>query len=122
MAKRLIWLGLHPDVVDWEKWPSLSPEKLIKGAEATKELLASEGYEVTIGFVKTGEAGVEEATALLEGDHYDLALIGAGVRKDDDQFLFFEKLINVIHTHAPSAKIAFNTNPNDTLDAVKRWI
>ena len=38
------------------------------------------------------------------------------------QDLLFEKIINSIHAHAPSAKICFNTNPGDTAEAVNRWI
>src|SRR5262245_59468321 len=41
---------------------------------------------------------------------------------ESKHFLLFEKLINVIHEHAPQAKICFNTLPSDTADAVKRWL
>src|SRR3974377_2398908 len=36
--------------------------------------------------------------------------------------LLFEKLINVVHKHAPQAKLCFNTLPSDTAAAVKRWL
>jgi hypothetical protein len=50
-------------------------------------------------------------------------MIGAGVRLDPDHFLLFEKLVNVVHRHAPaSVKICFNTRPNNTIEAVQRWI
>jgi hypothetical protein len=48
-------------------------------------------------------------------------LIGAGVRKDDDQFLVFEMLVNVVHEFAPQARIAFNTGPTDSDSAIQRW-
>jgi len=35
--------------------------------------------------------------------------------------LLFEKLINLVHEHAPGAKICFNTTPADTAEAVQRW-
>src|SRR6266545_1445685 len=35
--------------------------------------------------------------------------------------LLFERIINAVHQHAPSAKLCFNTNPNDTVEAVQRW-
>jgi hypothetical protein len=31
-------------------------------------------------------------------------------------------LINVVHQHAPHAKLCFNTLPGDTAAAVKRWV
>jgi hypothetical protein len=48
-------------------------------------------------------------------------MIGAGLRIVPPYL--FEKLINVIHRHAPaSTKLCFNTNPADTADAVLRWV
>jgi hypothetical protein len=50
-------------------------------------------------------------------------MIGAGVRVAPDHFLLFEKLINLVHRHAPpSVRICFNTHPTDTLAAVRRWL
>ena len=34
----------------------------------------------------------------------------------------FEKLINVVHEHAPKSRICFNTTPGDTASAVQRCI
>jgi hypothetical protein len=53
---------------------------------------------------------------------FDCILIGAGVRANPGNFMLFEKLINVVHEHAPQARICFNTSPNDTVDAIKRWL
>lgn len=33
-----------------------------------------------------------------------------------------ERLVNVVHEHAPRAKICFNTRPDDTRESVLRWI
>ena len=48
-------------------------------------------------------------------------MIGAGVRKNDEHFLLFERLVNVAHEHAPRARIAFNTGPTDSDAAILRW-
>jgi len=34
----------------------------------------------------------------------------------------FEKLVNVVHEHAPHAKICFNTKPEDTAEGFLRWV
>ena len=34
----------------------------------------------------------------------------------------FEKLPNIVHAEAPSAKICFNTTPADSAEAVQRWV
>jgi hypothetical protein len=49
-------------------------------------------------------------------------LIGAIVRTIPKNFILFDKLINVVHAHAPQAKLCFNTKPSDTAEAVQRWI
>jgi hypothetical protein len=49
-------------------------------------------------------------------------MIGAGIRTIPSNFILFEKLINVVHEHAPQAKLCFNTKPSDTADAVQRWL
>ena len=50
-------------------------------------------------------------------------MIGAGLRIVAPYFLLFEKLINLVHRHAPaSTKLCFNSNPTDTAEAVKRWV
>jgi hypothetical protein len=50
-------------------------------------------------------------------------MIGAGLRTVPPYFLLFEKLMNVLHRHAPpSTKICFNSNPTDSAEAVKRWV
>jgi len=58
----------------------------------------------------------------LKQKRWDCVMIGAGVRTVPSNFMLFEKLINVVHEHAPQAKICFNTMPNDTAAAVKRWV
>ena len=58
---------------------------------------------------------------MLTSEPFDVVLIGAGVRKDEEHFLVFERLVNVVHEHAPHARMAFNTGPMDSAAAVQRW-
>jgi hypothetical protein len=58
----------------------------------------------------------------LKTKPYDCVMIGAGIRIIPSSFLLFEKLINVVHTNAPHAKLCFNTKPSDTAEAVMRWV
>jgi hypothetical protein len=51
-----------------------------------------------------------------------MRVIGAGVRANPKYFLLFEKLLNVVHDLAPKSRIAFNTKPTDTVEAVGRWL
>ena len=60
--------------------------------------------------------------ATLEAGEYDVILIGAGVRTVPAYFALFEQLVNIVHEHAPRARICFNTRPDDSQEAVLRWI
>ena len=68
------------------------------------------------------EAAPDRLAAALSEDACGVVLIGAGVRKDDDHFLLFERLVNSVHEHAPGARIAFNSGLTDTAAAVGRWV
>ena len=120
--KRVVLIGLDPDVVDYDRWPGLSPEKLVKGFEADRAAFAAAGYEADVCFIDHGQTAEQTVANTLATKAYDCILIGAGVRKDDNEFLLFEKLVNFVHKAAPDARICFNTGPKDSVDAVKRWL
>lgn len=122
MQKRVLLVGWHPDGVDYAKWPDLTSEKLARGLEAERSHLQDLGIDARWHLVRDAETGARELAEELGKETFDVVLIGAGVRKDDDHFLVFEALVNIIHEHAPRARIAFNTNPSDTADAIQRWI
>lgn len=122
MQKKVLLVGWHPDVVDFDKWPELTPDKLTHGLKMERSRLKELGIDARWHLIRDAEKGAREMADELGKQTYDVVLIGAGVRKDDDHFLTFETLVNVIHEHAPRARIAFNTNPSDTADAIQRWI
>jgi formylmethanofuran dehydrogenase subunit B len=62
------------------------------------------------------------AAHVLKSNSFDCVVIGAGLRQPASQLVLFEKIINLVHTLAHTAKICFNTTPADTLEAVQRWI
>lgn len=121
MAKKVLMVGWHPTVVDYSKYPGLSEEKLEAALRADEKRLNDQGYDASIGFIYNGETATDQLSDTLKGTAYDVIMIGAGVRKDDDHFLIFEKLVNIVHEHAPKARIAFNTGPTDSQAAVQRW-
>lgn len=122
MRNKVLLVGWHPDVVDYAKWPDLTPEKLARGLEAERSRLKDLGVDARWQLIRDAEAGGRALADALTKETYDVVLIGAGVRRDDDHLLVFEKLVNIIHEHAPRARIAFNTNPSDTAAAIQRWI
>jgi hypothetical protein len=57
----------------------------------------------------------------LSAREYACVVIGGGIRKPEPMLEFFETVINLVRRHAPNAAIAFNTNPENSLDAALRW-
>jgi hypothetical protein len=120
--KKVVLVGWNPDVVDYSKWPGLTPEKLRAALEGDRDKLNSMGYNTELLYINDADTAFETVSNALNDTEYDCVLIGAGVRTVDEHFIVFEQLVNAVHQSAPSAKICFNTNPSDTAEAVKRWI
>ena len=121
MSKKVLMIGWHPTVVDYSKYPGLTADKLEVALRADEKKLNDLGYDASIEFIFNGETATDQVIRRLKETAFDVVLIGAGVRKDDDHFLVFEKLVNVVHEYAPQARIAFNTGPTDSDAAVQRW-
>ena len=120
--KRVVLIGLDPSVVDYGRWPGLTRDKLEAAIRADMAKLRDAGYDIEACLVDRGETAEKVVAAMLNAQPWDCVVVGAGVRKDDEQFLLFEKLTNIIHRHAPDAAICFNTGPSDTAAAVQRWV
>jgi hypothetical protein len=121
-AVNVLLIGLDPTVVDYDRWPGLTAEKLEAGLRRDEATLNESGYAARICFIDHGETAEEVVKAALAETDFACVLVGAGVRTDNEEFLLFEKLINVVHEHAPGARICFNTGPADSVEAVQRWI
>jgi hypothetical protein len=120
--KRVILVGLDPAVVQYDKYPGLNPEKLETVLRADEAALRARGIDASICFVDRGDTAAATVTAALADTPPDVVLIGAGVRTDPEQFVLFERLVNLVHEKAPQARMCFNTGPTDSVDAVERWI
>ena len=125
--KNVLVIGLQPTLIDFSDpdyaaFPGLDAAKVMAGLQAAADSLTQLGYDVQMcltDFGKTAEAVVQDH---LQQRRFDVVLIGAGIRTIPGNFLLFEKLINVVHAHAPQAKLCFNTKPTDTAEAVQRCL
>ena len=119
-------IGIEPKYLDFTS-PELASfkatEEMVRhGVAASRQEIADAGYIAESIWIDLGETAVEVVAAELNRVAYDYVLIGAGIRVPPSNFLLFEKLINVIHQNtSPGSKIVFNTNPKDSLAAVKRY-
>jgi hypothetical protein len=58
-------------------------------------------------------------TAALRAQPWECVVVGGGVR---NQLELFERVVNLVRRHAPTAAVAFNSTPADTFEAAARWI
>lgn len=116
----VLLIGLRSDCVDYAKWPELSPDKLEAAFAAILAELNAENIDGFWCLTDQGATAADVVSEALQKHTPDIVCVGAGVRTDPDLFLLFETVINLIHKHAPQAKVAFNRLPHDTVEAVKR--
>lgn len=123
MAKKTVLaIGIEPSFVDFSPIPGLTAELVRSYIEAQIEQLRAMGYEADSCLIDLGETAEAVAAMALRSRRLDCVVIGAGLREPAPRLLLFEKIINLVHTLAPEARICFNTTPADTAEAVRRWI
>ena len=123
--KSVLVIGLDPTLIDFSKpgyAPGMDATKVLAGLKSSEDELTRLGYSVQTSLTDFGETAEKVVQMQLQQKRFDCILIGAGVRTNPSNLMLFEKLINVVHEHAPQAKLCFNTMPNDTAAAVKRWL
>lgn len=123
--KKLLVIGLDPALIDFSQpgyAPGMNATKVLAGLKSSEDELTDLGYSVQMCLTDFGETAEAVVQRQLKEARFDCVLIGAGVRANPNNLMLFEKLINVVHEHAPQAKLCFNTLPSDTAAAVKRWI
>jgi len=114
-------LGLDPAFVELPESAALTPALVRAFIDSQLERLGVMGYEVSSCLGDLGETAENTTAEALRTKQFDCVVIGAGVRAPE-RLLLFEKLLNVVHAHAPQAKLCFNTTPADTAEAVRRWV
>jgi len=124
--KTIMVLGLEPSLLDFSD-PALANRgidaaKIGAALERDAASLNALGHHAELCLTDTGETAEAVVRARLVEKAFDFVVIGAGIRTVPRYFLLFEKLINVVHEHAPRARICFNTKPDDTAEAVSRWL
>lgn len=120
--KQILVIGLEPELVDFSTMPDMNAAKVRAGLDADKARLADLGYEAELCLTDLGSTAEAVVARRLSEKPFDCVVIGAGIRTLPAHFLLFEKLVNVVHRHAPAARLCFNTKPSDTAEAVRRWV
>ncbi len=116
-------IGLRPGAVDYARYPQIDEATLTARIAAGESALREAGFDIVSCQVPAdpdaAEAVLRECAA---GGEFRVAMIGAGVRMAPEHTLLFERLINVASDLTPGIRFCFNTSPESTVDALRRWV
>jgi hypothetical protein len=122
-SDRVLSVGLHPSAVDFDKYPTVTEELLAAAIARGEAALRDAGFDIVSCQVAAEPDAAEAALRdCLDGQTFGVAMIGAGVRMAEEHTLLFERLLNVVNELAPGIKFCFNTEPETTIDALRRWV
>jgi hypothetical protein len=109
-AWKILGFGRHPEI----------------GA-AVQARLREAGLAATIVVLTDDEDGDARLTRELGDAGYDGVVIGSFISGQDPELppteqttLWFNRVLNIIHAHAPAAQIILVRNPGDALPAINR--
>jgi hypothetical protein len=120
----VISIGLHPRVLDFSTLPDdVDEASLTARIERGNTALRDAGFEVALCQVDTSpDAAEEQVRAHLQDAEFGLAMIGGGIRMIPEHTELFERIVDVLHQVSPGIRLCFNTAPDNTVDALNRWI
>jgi len=115
MASVLI-LGFDPRTV-----PDVDGEALQAVLDKELARLQADSIDTSLVMVAAGQPDLSPfVTAVSERD-WDVVLIGGGIR-NKAELTFFERVVNLVHRHAPGSAIAFNAGIGEIAEAARRWL
>jgi hypothetical protein len=122
---RVLLVGQQPETIDYTD-PALpaglSAEKIHAALAAALNQLVERGWKADLCLFLPDESAGPSVARQLAAEEYDCVMVGFGVRLPPRNLLMFEAVVNAVHRAAPGAAIAFNTRPDDSAEAVGRWI
>ena len=119
-------VGIDPALIDFSNpanavRPRISAQDVLKGIEGTAEKMKTLGYDIDFCLVDFGDSAEQVLLSRLRAKSYDCILFGAGLRLVAANTALFERLLNSACKASPGSKLCFNTKPDDSVEAVRRW-
>ncbi len=116
-APKALVIGLDPQAI-----PGVDSAMIETALAHGQARFASLGIEADLCLVALDEGAEPAIAEALRRKPYDCVVVGGGVRKPEPLLEFFERVVNLIRTHAPGATIGFNSNAADSADAAVRCL
>ena len=124
-GQAVLIIGEDPSLIDFDAPGTpkdMSAEKVMIGLNGSVDRLKAAGYGAEL-LLTTDDGLVDDQVArALARTSYDVIVVGAGLRTLPPMAEKFERIMNALHEKAPRAKLAFNSQPNDSDVAALRWL
>jgi hypothetical protein len=120
-GRNILIIGIDPDAIDYTQPglpPGVSAEYLKAGLRAAKEGFQRQGDTFDMCNILLDGTAEASITKMLKNRSYDCIVIGGGIRQSN--LILLESVVNLVHRIAPQSAIAFNNQPQDTVEAVAR--
>ncbi len=121
---RVLSIGLHPRSLDYSTMPDgLDEAALTARIEQGNTALRDASFNVVLCQIGTSPDIAEQLIRdAFDGASFGLAMIGGGIRMMPEHTELFERIVNVLHQVSPGIRMCFNTAPDNTVDALRRWL
>ncbi len=115
-------LGLHPSAVDLSRHPEITQEMLATRIAAGEAAMRDAGFDIVPCQVPADlDEAEQRVRECLAARPVQVVMIGAGLRMAGEHTLLFERVLNLLNELVPGIVFCFNTSPDTTIDAVRRW-
>ncbi|MFE3456784.1 hypothetical protein ACFXKD_04505 [Nocardiopsis aegyptia] len=122
MGHTVLSLGLHPSAVDLSRFPDIDEETLRARIAAGEAELREAGYDIaTCQVTADPDEAEQRIRSCLADGSFQVVMIGAGLRMVAEHTVLFERAVNLLNELSPGIVFCFNTSPDTTIDALRRW-
>jgi hypothetical protein len=121
---RILSIGIHPRSLDYSSLPDGVDEAALSDRiERGNTALRKAGFDVVHCLVDTSqETAAQLVWDALDSASFGLVMIGGGIRMIPEHTELLERIVNVVLEASPGIRFCFNTAPDNTVDALRRWI
>jgi hypothetical protein len=119
----ILSLGLHPSAIDYSRHPGLDEETLTARIATGEAALHEAGFDIVPCQIPADPDEAEkQLRECVAANPVRVVMIGAGLRLAPEHTLLFERLVNLLNQLVPGIVFCFNTTPETTIDALRRWV
>lgn len=122
--ERVLFIGIRPEAFAPDELPgAMTVEELAAQIERGWAAVQAEGIVGEwCGIGKDADEAEAELRRRFAERSFGLALVGAGIRILPEHTVLFERIVNVLVDLQPDIRLSFNTSPQNSLEALRRWL